>query len=99
MRTMQKTKASLIKSMQRFTLINNRTCSTDARRSRYRAPGFIRIRVVINGLSPLTLTHCTFLVACLINSRALRYAIIVALPDDVGVGREGEKALDCLAET
>ena len=35
--------------------------------------------------------------ACLINSRALGYAIVVALPDDVGVGREGEKALDCLA--
>ena len=37
--------------------------------------------------------------ACLINSRALGYAIVVALPDDIGVGREGEEALDCLAGT
>ena len=97
LRTMQKTKASLIKSMQRFTLIIYRTSSIGARRSRYWASGFLRIGVVINGLSPLSLTYCTLLVACLIYSRALGYAIIVALPDDVSVGREGKKALDCLA--
>lgn len=35
-----------------------------------------------------------FLVTSLINGRALGDAIIVTLPDDVGVEREGEQTLD-----
>lgn len=41
----------------------------------------------------------TFLLPCLINSRTLCNAIVVALPDNVGIGRKCKEALDSLSCT
>ena len=41
----------------------------------------------------------TFLMPCLVNGRTLCYAIIVTLPDDIGVGRKGKEALDGLTDS
>lgn len=40
-----------------------------------------------------------FLLASLVDSRALSNAVVVALPDDVGVGWEGEHSFDGFPET
>ena len=39
-----------------------------------------------------------FLLASLVDSRALRNAVVVAFPDDVGVGREGKQSFDCFPD-
>lgn len=41
--------------------------------------------------------NTSFFLPGMVDGRALGYAVIVAFPDDVGVGREGEDALDGLA--
>lgn len=43
------------------------------------------------------ITAITLLMPRLINCRALRYAVIVTLPYDVGVWRESQQTLDCLS--
>ena len=65
---------------------------------------FIRI-VVARGSPPLRSQvapgvgsgSCGFLLASLVDSGSLSNTIIVALPDDVGVGGEREQALDCFS--
>lgn len=39
-----------------------------------------------------------FLLASLVNSRALSNAVVVALPDNVGVGREGKQSFNCFPD-
>lgn len=39
-----------------------------------------------------------FLLASLVDSRALSNAIVMALPGNVGVAREGKQAFDCFSE-
>lgn len=40
-----------------------------------------------------------FFLTCLVDGGPLCYAVIVALPHDIGIGREGQDALDSLPTT
>lgn len=41
----------------------------------------------------------TLLMSRLIDRRTLGDTVVMAFPHNVGIGREGEEALDCFAET
>lgn len=43
------------------------------------------------------MTAITLLVSCLVNGRALRYTVVMTLPDNAGVRRESQQTLDCLS--
>jgi hypothetical protein len=70
----------------------------------HRAPALALIQILMDSLSPLFVSlmylRCsTFLLASFIQGTPLGDTVIVALPHDVGVGRKGEEALDCLSVT
>lgn len=60
--------------------------------------GFLGCWVLGCGLASLAggVVGGSLFLPSVVDGRSLGYAVIVALPDDVGVGREGEDALDCL---
>lgn len=69
-----------------------------------RTPTLALVHILVDRLPPflvpLMYLRCsTFLLANFIQSTALRNAVIMALPHDVGIGRKREEALDCLSVT
>jgi hypothetical protein len=69
-----------------------------------RTPTLALIQILLDCLSsflmPLMYLRCSpFLLANFVKSTPLRNAVIMALPNHVGVGRESEEALDGLSVT
>lgn len=86
-----------------FKIMSNRTARERfwPIRSSCRALVFVGVRLFVGSVptfaGAVVLRTTAFFLSRLVQGRALRYAVIVAFPDNVGVGREGEQSLDRLA--